>query len=830
MHLFYSLLVTAIGLFGCLGFAHQAAAQVAVLVDREWATVGRNDVMPAPVCAAALARHVDVTTLTAAELADPTRLDAAKLPVLVMAYGDPFPAAALDTLRKFRRDGGCLVMFGGPLQSAAKKAAGTGQPQWTTEPAAAVRRHDDAGLALFGTAGTVRHDRPCIRTVPGNPLGITPEMLESSLPNQQRLDPKSLPVGDELIPLVMVEQEGAGPALPIAAAIRHNSPQAKGCCDVWLGQTVWHLDAGERWFAEQLLVRGVLWCLEEKGLLDAAAVAARRAALDAIPKPAALPAGLPITRSARPWGESLVPKSPPPAKRLKAVALAKLPPDERAALCCFQGLTARREPSIWLLRSNTPNDQDRFWLDWHVECGGIEGYDIVDDWKTLVREHAAEIKGAVIADPACDRSDVIAMNVAACEDLILCTPALAEQLALPVKVDLRGKFTNYLEGMEWVWTTYRDRLCRHAVNYFHPARLAWGNVDQCYQWRIPMVWTSFKEDAYAAGADPAREHAFVAKVLAAMDTHSVVMGWPAFGPRLGIDEYLAVMQATPYSHGYVPSDGLANMTAMSGVRLPPLPARPAPAPAPEAKPGTIYLSLVISDGDNLSPWMQYFRDNYFAADAAPLPCGITICPTLEEAAPAMARWYFARARPDMEFLCGVSGATYISPEVFATRLADPQTAWEIFFDDTARSMRTMRLETINLSPRGEPWAEQYAKALPFCHSIITSWNRRTDDPAALTTILPGGTPSFWSGTANSLKFEPAADKDGGAAMAGAFYADLEKLAGKQIADGGPPCFICDIATCWEWKKDPLKQLLAQKPEHVVFVTPSQLAALVRRSK
>ena len=213
MHRLHCLFGPAIGLLFCLGLENRTPAQVAVLVDREWATVGRNDVMPAPVCAAALARYVAVTTLTAAELAaelaDPTRLDAAKLPVLVMAYGDPYPAAALATLRKFRRDGGCLVMFGGPLQSAAKKAAGPGQPQWTTEPASAVRHHDDDGLALFNTAGTVRHDRPCIRTVPANPLGITQEMLESGLPNQQRLDVKALPPGDELIPLVMVEQEGA---------------------------------------------------------------------------------------------------------------------------------------------------------------------------------------------------------------------------------------------------------------------------------------------------------------------------------------------------------------------------------------------------------------------------------------------------------------------------------------------------------------------------------------------------------------------------------------------------------------------------------------------
>ena len=811
-----------------------ARGQVAVFVDPAWATLSRNDVVPAPLIADLLARHVTVTRLSADDLGTPTVLDAAKLPVLVLPDTDALPADALPALQTFRRAGGCLVMFRDPFAKVAVRTADgpTGRSQWNTAPATEAQRSAAADILLLRTAGTVRHDRPCSRTVTANPLGITPAMLESGLPNQQRLDPKSLPADDELIPLVMVEQEGQGPALPIAAAIRRQCPRAKGARDIWLGQTVWNLDGRERWFAEQLLVRGVLWCLKEKGLASAADVAAAHGRLDATAKPPPPPRDLPITRTPRPWsdsrhgGDSLVPRSPPPAKRLAAIDLSRLPLDERAAVCCLQGLTSRRQPSIWLLRSGGPHDQDRFWLDEHVRQGQIEGYDMVADWTALVKQHAAQIKGAVIADPACDRSDVIAMNVAACEDLLLCTPALAEKLGLPVKVDLRGRFTSYLDGLEWVWGTYRDQLSRHAINYFHPARLAWGNVDQCYQWRIPMVWTAYKDDAFARGADPAREHDLVARMLAAMDTHSIVTGWPSFGPRLGVDEYIAVMQATPYSHGYVPSDGLANMSVMSGVRPPEI-TRPAPPPAPPVEPGKIYLSLVISDGDNLSPWIEYFRQHYFAADTPDLPLGITIGPTIRDAMPAATRWYVEQARPGIEFLCGVSGATYVSPEVFATRLTDPEAAWNLFFTDTARSMQALGLKTLNISPRGEPLADRYARALPFCHSIINSWTRRSDDPDALVEQLPSGMPAFWSSTPGALRFDPPADQDGGAAMARAFYGDLDGVVARRLADG-EPVFVSSLLSCWEWKKKPLAQLLAQKPDHVVFVTPAQLAALAKQ--
>jgi hypothetical protein len=42
---------------------------------------------------------------------------------------------------------------------------------------------------------------------------------------------------------------------------------------------------------------------------------------------------------------------------------------------------------------------------------------------------------------------VLALNVAACENLILAMPQLAQKLKLPVEIDLRGTFSNYANGL-----------------------------------------------------------------------------------------------------------------------------------------------------------------------------------------------------------------------------------------------------------------------------------------------------------------------------------------------------------------------------------------------
>ena len=109
------------------------------------------------------------------------------------------------------------------------------------------------------------------------------------------------------------------------------------------------------------------------------------------------------------------------------------------AMACLQGLTSRKQPCLWLNKSA----QDCFWLNWHVSKKHFGGYDEVADWKTLFRQHAEAFHSTVIPDATLYRGDLPAANVAACEDLIVATPELTKELGLPIKVDLRGRFTTF---------------------------------------------------------------------------------------------------------------------------------------------------------------------------------------------------------------------------------------------------------------------------------------------------------------------------------------------------------------------------------------------------
>ena len=279
---------------------------------------------------------------------------------------------------------------------------------------------------------------------------------------------------------------------------------------------------------------GAIWSLKERGLLGAADVSERLAKLDALPKPTD-PAAAPVKASLRErsWGDTFVPKSPPPARTIQTVSLHGLSKDERIAVTCLQGLLARKQPQLFLVRDAA---EDQFWMDWCVAKDHVDAFEAVADWKSLVRLHRDSIKGVVVTDPALYRGDLLAVHVAACEDLLVASPKLAEELGLPVVVDLRGRFATYAEGLEWLWTTYKDRLNPHLCDFRYPGLLPFRTFDYVYQWRGLMFWVAGPREEHLAGVDRLAERDLVARILAEMPAGGVCVGFPRMDDGEGMGE------------------------------------------------------------------------------------------------------------------------------------------------------------------------------------------------------------------------------------------------------------------------------------------------------
>ncbi|MGC8666824.1 MAG: GxGYxYP domain-containing protein [Chthonomonadales bacterium] len=778
---------------------------VAVLVQPGFVPYGGTPSLPPPRIVEALEEaSVPVVPLTASEAADPARLNTKRVVALVLPYGNAFPEPAYANIRAFHAAGGCLILTGIPFCHPCVPVDGG----WKDLGHDGSRfGHDALGIGTCGFAGPEEGvDR--LTVDPRNPLGLEESALPRNRASLQWMATSDLPPADHVMPLILVK----GPrknAHVAAGIIEHGCPQFHGALDVWIGQTASNMDARDAYAARQIITRAALWILARRGVLPHAVFSRQMARLRKLRRPGGLPEGLAFHPTPRPWGDTFLPKSSPPAKVLLAVDVRHLPDDVRIALTCLQGLTSRRQPQIWLIRS----DEDQWWLDWARQKGYISGYTPVSDWKTLFRQFAWAFRGAVIPDDRLYRSNLLAVDVAACEDLIIASPRVAQELNLPIRRDLRGRFRTYAEGLEWVWRTYRNRLNRYLCNYMHPARLSNCVFAYDLQWRGIVFWPAGPVDAQEPGADPVAERDLVARIMAWMAPNVAVLGFPYAGEGVGLGEGEGVSLASRYAKGLVCSDFLGNTSVTSGFRIRRL-RQPAQPPPPPLEKNKVYIALVLSDGDNENTWLGFFKAYFQHPAFGTFPLAFGMGPPIREILPHVAQWYFEHAKPTTEFIADVSGAAYIQPDAYAKAYREPSAVWKGFFDWTSRLMQDMDMRSVRTVGGGDALLQMYSRALPFCHSLFADMGRYSGRSSIenLTYALPDGMPVFRAVT--SWRYGK-----------GGFLREVREQVGAKR-----PAFVNGFVHCWTFNMDDLAAIYRQRDPDMVFVTPTQLARLYREAR
>ena len=109
---------------------------------------------------------------------------------------------------------------------------------------------------------------------------------------------------------------------------------------------------------------------------------------------------------------------------------------------------------------------------------------------------------------------------------------------------------------------------------------------------------------------------------------------------------------------------------------------------------------------------------------------------------------------------------------------------------------------------------RYARALPFCHSLLADMGCYTGHHGIenLTYTLPGGMPVFRAATTwRSYDRGP--------------LGEVREHVGTQR-----PAFVNGFIHCWTFKPDDIARIVERADKDLVFVTPAQLAALYREAK
>ncbi len=503
---------------------------------------------------------------------------------------------------------------------------------------------------------------------------------------------------------------------------------------------------------------------------------------------------------------TFLPKDPPPAQHLYVADIEQTPLDQKLLLVSLQGIVNRRRPRIYLISK----PQDRFWLQ-QMQAQGQTSTEIsVADPLTLVKTFRAEIQGAVIPDPNVYVTPQVAVDIAGQRDLLIATPALAQTLNLPIKADLRGRFKDDADALHYARTVLLPRSNRY-VSICLNSPLDTGATDQVIAAKGTAFWVTGPNAQSEPGANQAGELREVTAMLAEMPLNAVVFGyWYSGSGGMGLDEGPGVQLASQYGKVTVVSDYLTNMSVLSGVQIPQLHQKP-PQPAPALDRSKVYVAIAVSDGDNLCTWQNNFRDLFDDPLHGAFPIAWGMGPSLRDAMPTLAAWYYTHAAPDDEFLCDVSGVGYMYPSHWAESLRNRDAAFASFYRWTQSYMDKMDMRSLRLMNVQPDDITRVGALLPISDFLMPDYGYSGETSySAITYTLPTGQPVFRAVTGGNPN----------------------NMAGEIRTRIGPtrPAFVNAFIVNWGLHLSTLKAMLADLGPDYVAVTPSQLNTLYRQSQ
>ncbi|GIV21741.1 MAG: hypothetical protein KatS3mg023_3492 [Armatimonadota bacterium] len=378
-------------------------------------------------------------------------------------------------------------------------------------------------------------------------------------------------------------------------------------------------------------------------------------------------------------------KSSPPAQTLLVADIRPQPADWQMLLLSLQGIVNRQRPQVYYLFHET----DQLWLDWMRQRGWVKRIERVSNPQQLLQRFRSLIKGVVITDPAVPATKNVATMLAGVHDAVVASPRIARALSLPVVADLRGRWKKNVDAYRWAYETLWEQMNHHLIACSYPDHLALR--DYLVANRVFIFWISGPIDGARAYSDPNAEARLAEEVLAKMPPNTCVLSYPWAGKDIGIGEGPGVTLFAEFGKYLVGTINVANLTVHSGIRVAQFRQKPAP-PAPPLKDDKVYVSFILSDGDNLPVltthnFPQLWRDPLRGT----IPIGWTISPAAGWLIPAVVDYYYETSTPQDYWLTAVSGLGYTYPDQFGKRYRDSEKVYTDFLNLTRQAMMPMDL-------------------------------------------------------------------------------------------------------------------------------------------
>jgi hypothetical protein len=332
-----------------------------------------------------------------------------------------------------------------------------------------------------------------------------------------------------------------------------------------------------------------------------------------------------------------LPTFPAPASTIDCIDISTAPNSQINLFASLEGIVNRTQPRLALV-SSSAEEGEFTWMNLHnLAYTTINGF-------SAIQTYRSSVTGLVVTDTNQPDTLNLATTIAGVKNELICDPSLLATLTnapynLPVGDDLRGLFTNQYQVYHYLYTNYWPQ-CTHRIIAGMETNVAGNLRDYLIAVKAAVFWLDPGSSPDAAALAP------FASGMAPVG--GVYMGWwPSEGNGL---EWIA-----QYGIPVIASDFFVNGSLFSGVTktvtIPPIP----PAPPLQNK---VYVSITLSDGDNVQYMQHYLKVNWGNASRGRVPIGWTAQPLSLDLDPVMLNYYWSTASTNDCLVAGPSGAGY----------------------------------------------------------------------------------------------------------------------------------------------------------------------------
>lgn len=419
-------------------------------------------------------------------------------------------------------------------------------------------------------------------------------------------------------------------------------------------------------------------------------------------------------------------------QHLDVVDLQPATGDMRLMISTLQGIVNRQRPSIYLVE-HARDEGPYTWLnEAHL------AYQVHKDPWEVVKKYAQATKGVIIYDPNLLDTINVATTEAGIANGIVASPTLAQKLTaapynLPVLDDLRGKFNNALDAYNWefqnLWpkTTHRmlvgiSPTTSETITSSDNGGASYGGIpygclrDYAVANRAFVFWLTADENV------DSDQVSLFNQILSSVQPGTPYLGWfdkERPGVRLASRHGVYVLAA----------DWFSNLTVWSGVRASSQPIKTIAAPALRNK---VYVTFVVSDGDNLQYSEHYMRTLWDDPSRGKVPLNWSINPLLIDAAPFLLNHYQTTAGNDDLLVSAPSGAGYFYPSLW------PQDNLSTYLQQSNSYLRRMGTNIVYAIDKNAELPEYVAQA--YAQTNLQGMFLNTTDYHSTLTTASGNLP------------------------------------------------------------------------------------------